>query len=192
MQEQRVILDDSLTPKAFAKGAQEAGWQLIQEHPESKDNTLEHIYRAGKDGKSTVHYIEDQFVKVRYALARGPDAKTLAKAITDLFPHGPDDRVLAAAEDDSQGPQYSVDWLMSATVLGDQAGHARLKKLIEKRLAHENAGVRRAALIAAGWLEWPDFRATVDRMAKEDKDPEAREIAAGLAKSYGLREQGKV
>jgi hypothetical protein len=192
MQEQRVILDDSLTPETFAKSAQEAGWQLTHKHPESESNTLEHIYRAGKDGESTVHYIEDQFVKVRYALARGPDASALAKTITDLFPHGPDDRVLAAAEDDSQSPQYSVDWLMSATVLGNQAGHARLRKLIEKRLAHENPGVRRAALIAVSWLEWPDFRSTVDRMAKEDQNPETREIAAGLAKSYGLRDEKKL
>ena len=192
MPERRVILDDSLSPQVFAKGAEEAGWELMQKHPESHSNTLEHIYRAGKDGKSTVHYIEDQFVKVRYALARGPDAKALAKAITDLFPHGPDDRVLAAAEDDSQGPQYSVDWLMSATVLGDQAGHARLRKLVEKRLAHGNPGVRRAALIAVSWLEWPDFRATVDRMAREDQDPGVRDIAAGLAKSYASRDGGKL
>ena len=89
-------------------------------------------------------------------------------------------------------PLPMVSWLLSAAALGEHAGHERLAKLIEKRLAHEHEGVRRAALIAVSWLEWPDFRATVERMAMTDPEEEVRSYAANLAKAYVLREEGKI
>lgn len=187
-----VILDPIVTPEDFAEGAYVADWELIEERKESKPTNYEQIYRAGGEGESEVHYVADQFVKVRYALACGPDAERLTARIKKLFDFQTDKAVLAAAEKDGDDLQAMVDGLMSATVLGDQAGHKRLVKLVEKRLGHENKAVRRAALISVSWLEWPDFRNTVERMAKDDPATDVREDAANLAKSYRLRDKGKI
>jgi hypothetical protein len=187
-----IILDPIVTPDDFTEGAYVADWELVEERKESESSNYEQIYRAGADGKSTVHYVADQFVKVRYALARGPDAERLATRIKKLFDFEPDRSLLAAAEKERDDLQDMVDGLMSATVLGDQAGHARLAKLVEKRLAHENSAVRRAALISVSWLEWPDFRKTVEHMAKEDPAKDVREAAGNLAESYRLRDKGKL
>jgi hypothetical protein len=192
MSERKIILDPDILPDDFRKTADALGWELLKLSPPEGLLALELIYRAGSEGSTTVHYIEDSYIKVRYALTRGPQADAVATEVTEYFGHIPDDSVLEAAEDESEGPQYLVGWLMSATALGDQAGHERLRALIEKRLAHENSGVRRAALISASWLEWPDFRATVERMAKEDPAKDVREDAANLAESYRLRAGGKI
>ena len=192
MGERKIILDHEVLPDDFRAGAAHMGWELVKEYPASEDNTHEQIYRAGQDGTSTVHYIEDQFVKVRYALTRGPESEALAEQVRSILPHGPDDRVLAAAEDDGEDLQYMVSWMLSATVLGDQAGHDRLRALIEKRLAHENPAVRRVALLAASWLEWPDFRASIERMAEDDPDEDVRREAAKLAGAYRQRDEGQL
>ncbi|MBV9883213.1 MAG: HEAT repeat domain-containing protein [Sphingomonadaceae bacterium] len=192
MGERKVILDHEVLPEDFREGAARMGWELVKEHPAGRDSTYEQIYRAGREGTSTVHYIEDQFVKVRYVFIRGPEADELAEQVMDIFDHAPDASLLAAAEKDREDLQTMVNWMLSATVLGDQAGHERLVALIEKRLAHEDPGVRRIALLAASWLEWPDFRATIERMAEADPDEDVRADAAKLAGAYRQRDEGKL
>ena len=192
MSEHRIILDPDILPDDFRTTAADAGWTLVNEAPPSGLLALELVYRLDGHDASTVHYIEDSYIKVRYALTRGPQADALVGEVTDLFAYAPDDAVREAAEDDDEGLQHIVSWMLSATALGDQAGHAWLSGLIEKRLAHDASAVRRAALVAASWLEWPDFRATVERMAQTDPAPDVRQDAAKLARAYGLRDEGKL
>ena len=189
MSDRTVILDPSVTAERFKAGADEIGWTLLNEYEAGKDTTYELVYRATADGNNQVNYVEDQFLRVRYALARGSDADEVAADIAQLFPHFDSEDVLAWAEEEDE-LQVMVNWLLSATVLGEQAGHERMRKLVEKRLAHENSAVRRTALISASWLEWPDFRKTVEKMAKEDPAKDVREDAGNLAESYRLRDKG--
>jgi len=191
MAERIVVLDPVVTAEGFAEGADAAGWDLVDEREESESSNHELIYRPDEeDEKNTIHYVEDQFVRVRYALARGPDAAALAEALQERFDYMDQEELLKLAEKDRDDLQTMVDGLMSATVLGDQAGHARLAKLVEKRLGHENSAVRRAALISVSWLEWPDFRKTVEQLAKDDRAKDVREDAENLAESYRLRDKG--
>lgn len=189
MTECTVVLDPIVTSEGFVEGADAAGWERIAERHESESSNHELIYRPDADDKkNTIHYVEDQFVRVRYVLVRGPDARALAEAIRERYDYIDEGTLLELAETDSDDLQTIVDGLMSVTVLGDQVGHARLARLVEKRLAHENKAVRRAALIAVSWLEWPDFRATVERLARHDPAKDAREDAVNLAESYALRD----
>lgn len=193
MAERTLVLDPEISPEGFAEGADAAGWELIKEIEETESSNHELIYRPDEsDKKNTIHYVEDQFVRVRYALARGPDAKALAEELQERFDHMIEEELLKLAEKDRDDIQTIVDGLMSATVLGGQAGHARLAKLVEKRLGHENSAVRRAALTSVSWLEWPDFRKTVEHMAKEDSAKDVREDAGNLAESYRLRDKGRL
>lgn len=191
MTERTIVLDPVVTAEGFTEGADAAGWDLIEEHAESDTANHELIYRREEGDKNTIHFVEDQFVRVRYAFVRGPDAAAIAKQVEDRFDYSEDAKVIAQAEKDGSA-QDKVDGLMRVTVLGDQAGHARLAKLVEKRLADETSAVRRAALISVSWLEWPDFRKTVEHLAKEDPAKDVREDAANLAESYGMRDQGKM
>ncbi|HEX8483166.1 MAG TPA: hypothetical protein VF650_14815 [Allosphingosinicella sp.] len=192
MSERKIILDPDLLPDDFRATADAAGWELISESPPKGLLALELIYRAGSEGATTVHYIEDPLVKVRYALARGPQADEVAEEVKAIFAHIPDESVMEAAEDESEGLQSIVSWMLSATVLEDQAGHQWLHALIEKRLAHENSAVRRAALISVSWLEWPDFRTSIERMATDDPDEAVRQDAASLAQAYAMRDKGEI
>jgi hypothetical protein len=192
MSERKIILDPDLLPEDFRATADAAGWELISESPPEGLLALELIYRAGSEGTTTVHYNEDPLVKVRYALARGPQADEVAEEVKAIFAHIPDESVMEAAEDESEGLQSIVSWMLSATVLEDQAGHQWLHALIEKRLAHENSAVRRAALISVSWLEWPDFRTSIERMATVDPDEAVRRDAGSLAQAYAMRDSGEI
>jgi len=190
--QRRILLDSSITAEDFADAAEVAGWTLIDEHDPGKTGVHELIYRAGEHGKSTVHYVEDTDLMVRYAAARGPDKAPLAAEIEELLPFVTDKAALDQAERDRDDLQEMVDWLLSAAALGDQAGHKRLVALVEKRLGHKSSAIRRAALLAASRLEWPDFRATIERLAKDEPDADTRKDASRLAKAYRLRDEGKL
>jgi hypothetical protein len=192
MEEHRILLEPSMDAEDFAEAAEEAGWKLIAENEETKSSPYELIYRTDEKGKTTAHYVDDRFIMVRYAAARGPKKAAVAADIEELLDYVRDADALEEAERDREDLQEMVDWLMTVTALRDQAGHERLAKLVEKRLAHAHSAIRRAALLAASWLEWPDFRKTVERMAKDDPDKDVRRDAAKLAKAYALREKGEI
>jgi hypothetical protein len=191
MAERTIVLDPIVTAAGFAEGADGAGWELVEEHKKSDSINRELIYRREEGDRNTIHYVEDQFLRVRYAFVRGRNAAAIARQVEDRFDYIEEAKILELAEKDGD-PQGKVDGLMSATVLGGQAGHARLVRLVEKRLADESSAVRRAALISVSWLEWPDFRATVEKLAKDDPAADVRTDAANLAESYGLRDDGKL
>lgn len=192
MEERRILLEPSMEPEDFAEAAEEAGWKLIAENEETKSSPYELIFRTDEKGETTAHYVDDRFIMVRYAAARGPKKAAVAADIEELLDYVRDDHALEEAERDRDDLQEMVDWLMTATALRDQAGHERLSTLMEKRLAHDHPAIRRAAWLAASWLEWPDFRATVERMAKEEPEKDVRADAAKLAEAYALRDKGKI
>ena len=192
MNERRILLDPDCTPEVFRAVADAAGWELIRESPPSGLLALELIYRPDAAATTTIHYVEDSYIKVRYAVVRGPQADPFAEDLMERVAYAPVEVVLEAAEDESEGLQHVISWMLSATALADQAGHARLVRLIEARLRHGNAAVRRVALVAATWLEWPDFRATVERLASDDPDQDVRSQAGKLAAAYRMRDEGKV
>lgn len=189
--EDKVVLDDSVTPEVFAAGVEEYGWPLVAELPATNGSNYEQVYALGERGETKAYYVEDHFVRVRYVVTRGPEARAVADGVRYAFAHADTERLLEAAEEDGD-LQTMVDWLMSSTVLGDHAGHERLRALVERRLAHPSSAVRRAALISVSWLEWPDFRRTVERLAGEDPHEDVRLDASSLAESYALRDQGKL
>ncbi|MFT3765068.1 MAG: hypothetical protein QM820_06075 [Minicystis sp.] len=189
--EDKVVLDDSVTPEVFAAGVEEYGWPLVAEHPATNDSNYEQVYALGEGGETKAYYVEDHFVRVRYVVTRGPEARAVADGVRYAFAHADAERLLEAAEEDGD-LQTMVDWLMSSTVLGDHAGHERLRALVERRLAHPSSAIRRAALISVSWLEWPDFQRTVERLAEEDPHEDVRRDASSLAESYALRAQGKL
>ncbi|HEY4183211.1 MAG TPA: hypothetical protein VGM90_40585 [Kofleriaceae bacterium] len=185
----RILLDSSITDEDFADATVMMGWKLIDEKEPTETTAHELIYRAGK---GTAHYVEDTRIMVRYAAAVGPNIAAIVAEIEELLPFVTDDKALAEAETDRDDLQKMVDWLMSATALGEQAGRVRLVTLIEKRLRHASSAIRRAALLAASWLEWTELRATVEGMAKNDAADDAREDARRLADAYRLRDVGKL
>jgi hypothetical protein len=187
--EQKIVLDPSVTADKFEEVAERLGWTFAEERPATDLAAYELIYR---NGGTEIHYAEDLIVMVRYVLARGSDISGTVKEIRDNLPTESDEAILAAAEADTDDLQDMIDWLLSATVLGDQVGHDRLVRLVEKRLSHPNSGVRRAAIIAVSWLEWPDFRSLVEKLAKEDSAEDVRADAARLAEAYRLRDEGKL
>jgi hypothetical protein len=192
MEERRILLEPTMEPEDFAEAAEEAGWTLIAENEEEASKPYELIYRTDEKGETTAHYVDDRFIMVRYAAARGPGKAAVAADIEELLDYVRDDEALEQAERDRDDLQEMVDWLLTATALREQAGRERLTALVEKRLGHSSSAIRRAALLAASWLEWPEFRATIEQIAKDESDAEAHQEAARLAEAYALRDKGKL
>ena len=76
--------------------------------------------------------------------------------------------ILDSAEDDSASAEEKAVWLTAAAALGEQAGHERLARLIERRLADMGPEVRRAAVVSAAWLTWPELVAKIADLQNDE------------------------
>jgi HEAT repeat protein len=79
------------------------------------------------------------------------------------------------------------DWIyvayeLAAAAPGDY--DPRVVQVLERALESESPDVRRAAIIAMGYLEWPQLRPLLERVREKDPDPavhnEARVMLEGL------------
>jgi hypothetical protein len=185
-----MVLGDEVNMEDIERGAIRKKWKLIKQHPATDDAPLELVYAVSSDKKTTISYVEDHFVMVRYLVIRGKELEKARRLVETTFDCYDDEEIIDNAEN-AKDAQAQVDWLMLVTVIGPQLEKPRFVKLIKKRLSSKEAPVRRAALIAVSWLEWPEFRADVEKLAT-DKVRDVREDAKRLVEAYRLRDAGKL
>jgi hypothetical protein len=177
----RIILDGDLTPDVVKSAVEELGFKLERESPATELSPLELLFRDA-DGH-LVRFTQDPFIFVKY-LDAGSDVPggTVAR-LRLMLPYYSDDEILRNAHSEGQGVQERVDWLMSATALEHRVDRRELIDLVARRLKDDSSAVRMAALRAAGWLAWPEFKPLVQPLAK-DSDAEIATFAGNILMGF--------
>lgn len=184
----RIPLHPSVSQDDFEGLAYTGRWSMEVLHQQTEERPFEEEW-ATADGDATVNYVRDYILEVDYVVVRGKAAQATADLIrTELKTVSVDDALAASKK--ARGGDDRLEALYHAVLAAD--GHdPRVMALLEAALADEDAEVRRGAIFAAGYAEWKELKAPLERVAKEDGDPEIREDAEamleGLAKVWKSR-----
>ncbi|HWU07508.1 MAG TPA: HEAT repeat domain-containing protein [Streptomyces sp.] len=142
----------------------------------------------------SVHYIVDEFADVVYLVVRNDDqgaAEESADRIADQFPVRRLDDML----EEFDASVYPAGWakaLMRLGVGSPLVENSDVVTRVRESVEHKDARVRRAALWAMVYAEWPVYRALLAQMAGSDEDPHiAREAAQAVARFDATEETGR-
>lgn len=89
-----------MCPRVSGEIAEASGWKLIAENDETKSKPYELIHRTDEKGETTAHDVDDRFIMVRYAAARGPGKAAVAADVAELLDFVADGKALEEAERD--------------------------------------------------------------------------------------------
>jgi hypothetical protein len=140
------------------------------------------------DGKNEIHYVEDRPIGLNYLTLRGENLEEVDEGIRgdfEILDFSEALQTLRGAVD--RDSELRAFYAVALNATEDQ----RELVLQQFRAAarHSDVGMRQAAVMATGYLPWPDLVALVETMRRDDPDPLVRQNAEILLE--GIRRYGQ-
>jgi HEAT repeats len=179
---ERILLRDGLNRDIADDLAVDLDWVFVTLLRKTEETPFRiAIYRVPRTHEQ-VEYVEDFVIDRGYLIITGPDPRAVAATIrprVDVI--GPDEVLgrLAAA----RSTEERIGGLYDASIVAPQSSEPHLLQAFYSAFEDSEPEVRRAAILAVGYVEWAELRALLPGMAERDPDPEVREHAAAMLES---------
>lgn len=160
----------------FSLVAWQNDWEIynIQKRGENTPYTMSYMT---PDEKTGINYIENYVFDIPYISIRGENQERVAeilRASIDFYNIDElQDFIHSAPEDDTQLAR--AIYLLGVAV--EKTFDISHFNSFELCLAHPGSNVRRAAMLSAAGVGWPEFRPLLEHIRDNDSDPELRSYA---------------
>jgi hypothetical protein len=171
----RLVLKEPDPRKAVGVLAYDEEWKLLRIADRTERDPYEIIYGL-EDGDTRIYYSEDHIIGLAYITIVKSRAAEVAALIRERLHVFSVDDILKEA----QQAKTRDDWISVVYELGAAAppeADARIINVFERALQHDDADVRRAAIVGITYTEWKEFAPLLARVAGNDPDPEVRKYA---------------
>ncbi|CAM5358283.1 HEAT repeat domain-containing protein [Streptomyces atroolivaceus] len=185
-----LVVKEDAEPEEVRAFADRNGWDFVGqvERDPEKGTFYEVAWDAGDGG--SIHYVVDEFADVVYLVVRNSDriaAEERADRIADQLPVWRLDDML----EEFDASVYPAGWakaLMRLGVGSPLVENADVVTRVRESVQHKDARVRRAALWAMVYAEWPVYRTLLAQMAESDEDPRIAAEAAQAVTRFDAAE----
>ncbi len=136
-----------------------------------------------KDEETTIHYIEDELVQFSYIVVKGKDVDKVVSKICSKIEVYSNEEIFRKFIDATNRSEK----MKAVAYLGVASPYkfdAQFFELLQTAFSDVDSEVRRTAVWCIGYASWPEFKETLDRLAKSDPDELVREHAGYLAAAY--------
>ena len=184
----RLLVRENAPPHVMGELAADLDWVLEEYIEPGPGRPEEEIYDTGRPGTHG-RFLADPMLGVRYLFLQGPDAGELAEELSGRPVFMPVDEALgalASAGDRDDLPGI-VDGLYFVAASAPPDQDDRVVAALDRAAVHLDPQVRRAAIVASGYLPWPAMRALLERL-RSDADEAVRRDAAIMLEGKDLYE----
>lgn len=182
----RLVLAAGVDAEMVEDAALDLDWLLAAHWPASKQRPYEDQY-VGIDEETTISYLDDDLVDLRYLVIRGPLASALADAASTMLPIRSASDALADLERSfAAGAPASA---LPAALLSARADDRGAAVALAIRAAADDPDAQSVLVLLATYLDWPELWAEVRELAERATDADVRReaaVAAGVLR--GLNE----
>jgi hypothetical protein len=179
----RVALRPEVSSDDVDRAAYALDWNLSGTHAATGGQPREDIYTAGDDG-TRVHLLHDDGIGLRYLIVRGPSADDVAGSVADELATVSAQDAAKTFKDASGAP----DKITALYLLGIASDDGKAPEAASDAFDDDDPEVRRAAIVALGYVGGSEAEALVERVASGDPDEKVRHSASVMLE--GLREHG--
>jgi hypothetical protein len=152
-------------------------WILDEVAKATKDRPFELVWLTD-DEETSIHYIEDTVLALNCVLVRGEEVDEVVELIRADVETVPREEVLARGRRAEGTWLVNAAYLVAATASSDYDAEAFA--IVERAAEAAEPDARRAAAVSMGYLEWPESRERLERLAHEDPDPDVRQTASTI------------
>lgn len=183
-----VVLREEVEPSAVRAVADRNGWIFFAQVDRDPERGIFYEVRWNVPDGGTMHYIIDEVADCVYVVARHDDCATAERAVGEVARQLPS-WTLEEMLHDFDVSIYPAGWERALLRLGAGAPVQENEEVVirvRESVQHKEAAVRRAAVWAMVYTEWPVFRDVLASVAETDSDTEVARAAALAAEQFDL------
>jgi hypothetical protein len=177
------VLDEGVTRASFGEAATGLGLSQANVFEPDGDSGYEEVW-ANEARTGALNYIEDPVTGEKYIAASGSDADDLIAGLTrKIHLYSPDELVEEAYSSEAGHNDRVANLFRLALTFPehDKDVYAIFENYVTKA---PHPKLRTAALDAIGLHAWTELRPIVEKVAREDQDPEVREYATAVLERW--------
>lgn len=183
----RVVLRPEVTLDDIEEAALDLDWLFLRNWPASEERPYEDLW-VDRDEQTSIHYIDDHLVSVQYLLISGPDARTVeTEAREALSTCGPADATNAWQHASTRAERVEAVYLLALAT--DPADYTSAAELLRAAASDGDPEVRRAVILAATYVGWPELRAVLAELEERDPDESVRRDARFALEGLNMQDQ---
>jgi hypothetical protein len=172
------LLKPGTTFEDFQRIADLYRWRIVKELPSDAERTAYEQIRVTPDGSTTIHYLADPLVRERFLVVRGPQTGAVAFNAGRSFDCETPDEVIERVRDAGSDKEKAGGAYQLAVVFPDVGEEAM--SILRRFYETGSSDVRHAVINAVGWRGWPQGKAFLEQVARDDPDSELRENARDI------------
>jgi hypothetical protein len=183
MERIRVVLGDIVDTKSYAPIVVRFKWRNYDQ--EADDDHHEWIY-CTDDEANWMHFVEDFKIKIKYMLLIGPRAEEFEQLLRATVSNWPRDQILERAhKPKSRADRCKILYVLAIDTI-ERGFDQETFGIYSNALADSDSLIRKAAVLGASYLRWPQLAEPLRLLATNvEKDEAIREEAAVLLKKLG-------
>ena len=179
----RVVLGDTVDTKSYAPLVVRLNWRNYEQIVPDDDSRHEWVY-CTDDKANWIHYVEDYTLKVKYMLLIGPRAEQFEQAIRKSVSNWPRSMILERAHSPNLSRTDRREALYVLAIDTIERGiDQETFDIYSKALADSDSFIRKAAVLGASYLAWPQLAEPLRPLAtKAEKNEAIRKEATSILK----------
>jgi len=172
----RAIVKENVSLQKIDSLAWDENWYLYNFIPPTEEEPYEKIWKT-QDEQTTIHYIEDSLINIRYFLVEGKSREEILEQIRSSLETFEKDEIVEMIKNSVEPIQY-VHAIYHVGVAATQNYDSEFFELFKSAFCHSDVKVRNAAILSTGYAGWQEFQQPLDLLKTSDPDPIVREFAA--------------
>jgi hypothetical protein len=180
----RVALKENVSESDFDQTAWKYGWLWSEDVLPTAENPYE-IIRTTRNNQTSIHYFDDHLINARYIIVDGVEEEAhdvYKKICSELDVYKYED--VECLVNNAINAESFIDAIYRVAIAAPSTYEPRYFQLFEKVLAFSDSKVRDAAILAIGYVGWPEFREILEKIKKTDTHPTVRESATVMLDGY--------
>jgi hypothetical protein len=172
----RIALKDSVTSDKIEALAEGEKWHFQDEVLTNRDDPFDILIWMDRDSISIIHYIVDYAINLHYIIITGPEPQALENRIRSNLDTYNIEEVLGLIE--KAHDKDLIDSLYLLAIAASNKCNPRIFNIFKKAFEDSEPNIRKAAIVAVGYIRWPEFYPILRRTIASDSDLSVRQSAA--------------
>ena len=186
----RIALKENITRGIFRSKTFDLAWRWWDINERTGNTPFERVY-IKHGGKTSIHYIEDFFIETSYILTKGEEVDLVieeAKSNFDCYSWQEIIDEYTTNEDIER--KIKLIHLAGVTAPYGESDPG-YKKFFDDCLKDKNPQIRKAVILAMGYMSWQEWKEVLNDLQQEDPDLEVSESAFLMLESFEKAEREK-
>jgi hypothetical protein len=176
----RVVLDENVSELGYSAVAAHFYWRIHHRVPRDGEQNLE-LVLCTDDEANWIHYVDDHKLHVKYMLLIGPRASEFEQVLRDDVQNWRTEMILDRARQPNLPRKDRREVLYHLAIDTVERGFDQeVFDIYSKALHDSDSFIRKAAVIGASILGWPQFAEPLRQLASETEKNEAIRKDAAL------------